>query len=52
MEKKDQLQHPFFARLLEVQRTIQEQETIHPITLKILDDIEHTLKYPSDGDEF
>jgi hypothetical protein len=52
MEKKDQLQQPFFAKLLELQRTMQGPEAIHPITLKILDDIEHTLKYPSDGDEF
>jgi len=52
MNQKDLLKQPFFAKLLEAQKTTPEQGNpqFH-ITLKILDDIEHTLKYPSDNDE-
>ncbi|RPE05582.1 hypothetical protein EGT74_24695 [Chitinophaga lutea] len=40
---------PFFAQFLEKQRKTQQEPPI--FTLKIWDHIEHTLKYPSDGDE-
>ena len=44
---------PFFARFLEEQE-FPEVETgvkVGALTLKVNDDINHTLKYPSDGDE-
>jgi len=53
-----QEQQPFFARFLELQQK-QEQNSREglfdpwpvPIPTKPLVDIEHTQKYPSDGDE-
>ena len=59
MKPNEQLQEPFFARFLEVQhkgnRGAQQNIPgwpfpIPPITSPIKD-VEHTLKYPSDGDE-
>jgi hypothetical protein len=52
MNQKDQLHQPFFARLLEAQRATQESQSVYPpVTLPLFDDVQHSLKYPSDGDE-
>jgi hypothetical protein len=52
MNQKDLMKQPFFAKLLEAQKTSSEKGGQQFIfTLKILDDIEHTQKYPSDNDE-
>ena len=59
MKQNDQVKKPFFAKFLENQQgevnaTKQEQQGFipwPPITAKGLDDHDHTLKYPSDGDE-
>lgn len=40
---------PFFAQFLEQQKETKQDPPI--FTLKIWDQVEHTLKYPSDGDE-
>jgi len=54
MKHTEELKKPFFAKLLEVQKMTPAQDTpgFYEITLKILDDIEHTQKYPSDNDEY
>lgn len=53
--KQDALRQPFFAQFLEAQKRTQETTENYfgldlEITKPILD-VEHTLKYPSDGDE-
>ena len=55
---QQELQQPFFARFLELQKRQQQNsnEGLYdpwpvPVPTKPLVDIEHTLKYPSDGDE-
>jgi hypothetical protein len=56
MKQQDALKQPFFAQFLEAQKRTQEA-AVENFTGKDLDitkpflDIEHTLKYPSDGDE-
>jgi Serine endopeptidase inhibitors len=44
---------PFFVRFLETQEfpEIESGVKAGPFTLKVNDDINHTLKYPSDSDE-
>ncbi len=49
MKPNEQVIKPFFAQFLEKQRTTRQEPPI--FTLKIWDQLEHTLKYPSDGDE-
>lgn len=56
MNQQDALKQPFFARFLEAQKqtqaTAENFTGMDPeITLKPFIDMEHTLKYPSDGDE-
>ncbi|WP_148086766.1 microviridin/marinostatin family tricyclic proteinase inhibitor [Chitinophaga barathri] len=43
------VEKPFFAQLLEQQKASEKDPPI--FTLKIFDHVEHTTKYPSDGDE-
>jgi hypothetical protein len=56
MNQHEQLQKPFFAQFLESQKTAKENNQENQrgennsVTKPILD-LEHTLKYPSDGDE-
>ena len=56
MKQHEEMKKPFFAQFLEAQKRVQETtatgflETFPSITKPILDP-EHTLKYPSDGDE-
>jgi len=44
---------PFFARFLETQEFPEVQSDVKAgaFTKKNNDDVEHTMKYPSDGDE-
>ncbi len=57
MKQSDQLMQPFFAQFLEAQKRTQETAGenyigIEPVfTTKPFVDMEHSLKYPSDGDE-
>lgn len=57
MKQNEQLVQPFFAQFLEAQKRTQEASGesyigLEPIfTSKPFVDMEHTLKYPSDGDE-
>jgi hypothetical protein len=44
---KEELKQPFFAKFLELQRADANNEGITKPWL----DVQHTLKYPSDGDE-
>jgi hypothetical protein len=52
--KQDALKQPFFAKLLESQKTPEPKEGFWPpiFTTKLKDDIEQTQKYPSDNDEY
>jgi hypothetical protein len=60
MKQNEQLKQPFFAKFLESQNGegVEASQQYHaawppiipPITSP-LKDVEHTLKYPSDGDE-
>jgi hypothetical protein len=56
MKQQEEMKKPFFAQFLEAQKSVQDNtaagflETGISITKPILDP-EHTLKYPSDGDE-
>ena len=47
--KKDELKQPFFVKLLESQRKLDEKTQI--FTSKLFDEIPQTQKYPSDNDE-
>lgn len=54
--KQDALKQPFFAQFLEAQKRTQETAAENfiegwPFITKPLLDMEHTQKYPSDGDE-
>lgn len=56
MQQQDAGKQPFFAQFLEAQQRTQEtaaQPFVDngPFITKPLLDMEHTLKYPSDGDE-
>ena len=44
---QNELKQPFFAQFLESQKA-QDQQQFQTSPLK---DVQHTLKYPSDGDE-
>ena len=51
--KKDELKQPFFVKLLETQRVVEDKANIWPpFTTKKNDDFEQTQKYPSDNDEY
>lgn len=56
MKQQDTAKQPFFAQFLEAQKRTQETAAASfvedgPFITKPLLDMEHTLKYPSDGDE-
>ena len=55
MNQNETLKRPFFAQFLESQRVAKSQPNQQaiwpPLTLKIFDDLEHTLRYPSDNDD-
>lgn len=48
--KQDALKQPFFAKLLEEQRTPTPDQQFYPITKPAIDEAQ-TQKYPSDGDD-
>jgi hypothetical protein len=56
MTQNEQLQKPFFAKFLESQQTAKQTRTENQqgeqntVSLPIFD-LDHTLKFPSDGDE-